>query len=351
MKASTEASFLAFIQSERQRIRRENKTSEGNEKMIRDIRQNMGDDLQTQINNRRKIQELTEASEKRCIPLAVFDETAKPFINYYYSQRFTEQKQTDEDYIEIFKRNLQPQKSTPHIKCTEYDICPECGNECVTSEEESVVVCSECGYTEHFIDCNSFSMAYGESVDYTTFSYKRINHLSEWLNHFQAKHTTTVPPDVIEKVMIYLKENRVVDVTFAKVKQALSAMCPRKYYDQAMQIWCSITNQKPLRLDPVCEEKIKLMFFKIQEPFERHRPSNRCNFLSYPYVMYKFCQLLHYEHLLPYLSLLKGKKKLQSQEAIFEKICKDLGWEFIPIHSHDKNGTSVEGDVLNQLLK
>ena len=33
---------------------------------------------------------------------------------------------------------------------------------------------------------------------------------------------------------------------------------------------------------------------------------------------------------LPLFSLLKGKEKLQRQDEIFEKICHELEWEFIP---------------------
>ena len=41
--------------------------------------------------------------------------------------------------------------------------------------------------------------------------------------------------------------------------------------------------------------------------------------------------MMRYHNLLPYLSLLKGKDKLQLQEEIFAKICGELGWKFIPI--------------------
>jgi hypothetical protein len=98
-----------------------------------------------------------------------------------------------------------------------------------------------------------------------------------------------------------------------------------------MQIWCKITGKQPLRLDPVVEEKLRLLFIQIQVPFKKHCPHGRKNFLSYPYCMYKFCQMLSYHNLLPYLSLLKGKEKLLLQEEIFKKICQELGWKFIPI--------------------
>ena len=46
------------------------------------------------------------------------------------------------------------------------------------------------------------------------------------------------------------------------------------------------------KLSPYLEDKLKLMFSEIQEPFEKHCPPTRKNFLSYSYVLYKFCELL-----------------------------------------------------------
>ena len=96
--------------------------------------------------------------------------------------------------------------------------------------------------------------------------------------------------------------------------------------------WDWITNQTPIRLSPQIEEKLRLLFIQIQRPFAKHCPKARNNFLSYPYCVYKFCQMLSLNYLLPFLCLLKGKEKLQTQEDIFQKICADLEWTFIPIH-------------------
>jgi hypothetical protein len=83
-------------------------------------------------------------------------------------------------------------------------------------------------------------------------------------------------------------------------------------------------------MKPEVEEQLCNMFQKIQEPFERHCPPDRINFLSYSYVIYKFCQLLGYHEYLPYFSLLKSKDKLRTQDKIWKNICLDIGWKFYP---------------------
>ena len=72
------------------------------------------------------------------------------------------------------------------------------------------------------------------------------------------------------------------------------------------------------------------MFKEIQIPFTNNCPENRKNFLSYSYVLHKFCELLELDHLLQYFSLLKSREKLQQQDSIWKKICNDLEWQYIP---------------------
>ena len=59
-------------------------------------------------------------------------------------------------------------------------------------------------------------------------------------------------------------------------------------------------------------------------------PPSRKNFLSYAYVLHKFCELLEFDDLLEYFPLLKSREKLHQQDIIWKKICRDLKWQFIP---------------------
>ena len=77
------------------------------------------------------------------------------------------------------------------------------------------------------------------------------------------------------------------------------------------------------------EDKLLQMFNDIQEPFEKHCPKNRKNFLSYSYTLYKFFQLLKKDEYLIYFPLLKSREKLFEQEFIWKQICEELGWTFI----------------------
>jgi hypothetical protein len=67
---------------------------------------------------------------------------------------------------------------------------------------------------------------------------------------------------------------------------------------------------------------------KIEEPFENNRPKHRLNLISYPYVLYKLCQLLGYNDYLKYFTLLKSTDKLFEQDKTWKKICISNGWKF-----------------------
>jgi len=71
------------------------------------------------------------------------------------------------------------------------------------------------------------------------------------------------------------------------------------------------------------------MFNKIQDPFAKHCPKERKNFLSYSYTLYKFFELLDKREYLIYFPLLKSREKLFEQEKIWTLICKELDWAFI----------------------
>jgi hypothetical protein len=336
---STYNTFLDFLQKQRNFVLQENKKIVQIKNNLQSYRQKIKSedlDRQTIIELKRKILSLEKSlteMEIKVTDLHKFDEELKIMLQLYHNSGQDNNHVNQQVFIDMYKQKFLLTETIPNIVSVEnLDTCQNCNTEYLRLIEDSALLCSSCGETKLYMDASISTIAYGDEIEYTSFSYKRINHLNEWLNHFQAKEASPVKDSVIEKIMKYLYEKRYTNpktITFSVIKKAQKVLGLRKYYDQTMQIWCRITGNKPVRLDPICEEKIRLMFIRIQEPFEKHCPKNRKNFLSYPYVIYKFCQMLGYDHLLSYFTLLKGKEKLKLQESIFKKICAEIGWTFI----------------------
>ena len=102
-----------------------------------------------------------------------------------------------------------------------------------------------------------------------------------------------------------------------------------KYYEHVPYITNILSGIRAPNMPQALEELLILMFKDIQKPFDDNCPSDRKNFLSYSYVLYKFCELLSEDTYLQYFPLLKSKEKLHQQDVIWKKICRDLRWEFI----------------------
>ncbi|ABU44142.1 hypothetical protein AR158_C597R [Paramecium bursaria Chlorella virus AR158] len=191
---------------------------------------------------------------------------------------------------------------------------------------QSDLVCNDCGATQPFIE------TYTGRESNEGMAYKRINHLAECLNALQGKEGTNVPQEVVNAVKAEFKKNRISttsEIKPSKVKQFLKKLGYSMYYENIYTIANMISGVPTLKLSRELEKRLKDMFFEIQEPFFRHKPPKRKNFLSYNYVLYKFAELLGEDDLLQYFPLLKCSKNLHNQDVIWKKICNDLKWQYI----------------------
>lgn len=211
--------------------------------------------------------------------------------------------------------------------------CPTCDVEMTFFQNEAMLSCPECGY-EEFILVDSEKPSYKDPPrEITYFAYKKSNHFNEWLAQFQAKESTDIPQDVIEAVLGELRKERIRDpkkVKKEKIREILQKLKMSKMYDHVQQIKNRIQQQMTsLTLSKEVEEKLQHMFKEIQPAFIKYCPKGRSNFLSYPYVLYKMCQLLEMDEFLPCFQLLKSREKLYQQDQVWQQICRELGWQFI----------------------
>lgn len=198
---------------------------------------------------------------------------------------------------------------------------------------ESELYCDKCGYTVDIL-VNSEKTSYKDVPrELSYFAYKRINHFNEWLAQFQAKETTIVPVKVFEDVRNELKKNinlKEDNIKYGLIRDILKTTNNNKYYEHIPLIINIVTGKDAPLLSSTHEEKLRNMFKEIQIPFMKHCPEDRKNFLSYSYVLHKFCELLELDDLLDFFPLLKSREKLKQQDKIWIKICKDLQWQYIP---------------------
>ena len=212
-----------------------------------------------------------------------------------------------------------------------YDICKHCSGELIPIENLGVLVCKKCSRQTNFLIEHEKPSYKEPPKEVCFYAYKRINHFREILAQFQAKETTQIPEKVLEDIKNQIKKERInlKQMTNKKAKDILKKLGYNKFYEHIPFIKDKLGIKPPV-MKPELEEKLCNLFMDIQQPYSRHCPDTRVNFLNYYYVLYKMCELLDEKKFLPYFPMLKDPVKRIEQDVIWKKICKELNWEFIP---------------------
>jgi hypothetical protein len=191
--------------------------------------------------------------------------------------------------------------------------------------DKSFLVCPNCGICQQTVE-QATELSYKELQDFDyrpQFTYDKMTHLEDWLRRFQAKENRSIPQEILDKVLLEANKERVQDLntlTEDKIKRYLKKLNLNDYYDNVIGIINRINGRPPFTLTPEVEDKIKIMFQQIQDPYDKFKPSGRKNFLSYSYTLHKFFQILGLHEFAKYFPLLKSTDKLRQQDDIFKKI-------------------------------
>jgi hypothetical protein len=226
--------------------------------------------------------------------------------------------------------SLQHENAIASSIAEDYGNCPLCDAEMFMND--TYLDCPACGFRD-FILVDSEKPSYKDPPrEMSYYAYKKINHLNEWLAQFQAKETTEISQAVLDQIRTELRKERITDMSKlkqSKLKEVIKKLKLVRCYDHAAHILNRLNGISAPVLSREIEEKLRYMFKEIQFSFVKHCPKKRSNFLSYSYVLYKFCELLELDEYLPCFPLLKSREKLYMQDKIWQKICEDMGWEFI----------------------
>jgi hypothetical protein len=217
------------------------------------------------------------------------------------------------------------EKSTEH--------CERCNIAREELSEEGILVCPGCGSEEYMLVVSDFPSFRDPPKERNNYAYKKINHLNEILNQFQAKESTIIPEEVMHEVICEIKKRRiqnVAELTEIGMREILKKLNRSKYYEHATHILSRLNGNPPPTITPEIEEKIRTMFQEIQAPFLLYCPDDRTNFLSYSYILYKFFELLELDEYKVYFPLLKSRDRLIAHDIIWKKICEFLRWEYVP---------------------
>lgn len=211
-------------------------------------------------------------------------------------------------------------------------LCPrdDCGKELIISFRDGSYYC-ECGFIEtSLVSIEKINYKEPSQEKNTNNAYRRVNHLTEIMSQIQANESTEIPQAVFIDIRRELKKKKInkARLDIFMLRRILKRLKKSKYYEHTPHILQIINGKEPPKFTKHHENKIKQMFRDIQKPFEIYRPPNRKNFLSYSYVLHKFCELLELDQYLDYFPLLKNINKLKQHDKIWKSICAHMKWKY-----------------------
>jgi hypothetical protein len=232
-------------------------------------------------------------------------------------------------------RNVNNEFTNPQDYIMSCDLCDVCEKgEMVPQDEEGIMICNnvQCGqFITYIVDSSKpNNKDPPNEVSYT--AYIRLNHFKEILSQFQAKETTQIPEEVIDKIRARIKKERITDmkqINYDKMREILRKLGLNKYFEHIQYI-NSIFGVKPPIMNEELHETLCVLFIEIQKPWAVHCPANRTNFFNYTYTLYQLCMLLDQTQYLPFIPMMKDREKQLEQDMIWKKVCEDLDWEFFP---------------------
>jgi len=268
-----------------------------------------------------------KAQSVTCLP-----SDANTFVKYLSQSAETTAPSKKKLYNEYVTRMKLNTGEAIDVKQAITEHCDKCNIAREEVSEEGILVCPNCGSEEYMLVVSDFPSFRDPPKERNNYAYKKINHLNEILNQFQAKESTIIPNEVMNEVVLEIKKRRiqnVAELTEKDMREILKKLNRSKYYEHATHIISRLNGNPPPTITPEIEEKIRTMFQEIQAPFLIYCPDDRTNFLSYSYILYKFFELLELDEYKVYFPLLKSRDRLIAHDQIWAKICDYLKWEFI----------------------
>ena len=238
---------------------------------------------------------------------------------------------------DVERRTFDCDRDDTDVQTSSYCTLCDSSTRFTLNESDAVRTCDECGCTKTYIGASSDRyLPYDFEVPPQSCPYRRSNHFQEWLNAFMARQSGFIPDDVFDGIRGELKKQRIVDMsvlTQQRLRTIMKTLRLNKYYENAQFILYHLKGVKAPTLSREVEDELRVMFNKIQAPFDRAvkkvAPERR-NFLSYSYTIYKMLELMELDYLLIYFPLLKSRTKLIVQDLIWKEICNEVKWRFIP---------------------
>lgn len=194
-------------------------------------------------------------------------------------------------------------------------------------------VCPSCGSEAKILVESEKSNPRDNPHENTCFAYERINHFKDHIARYQGKESTSIDPNVLSVIRYNFNREHGKDLSQLNenmVRRYLKnyiSLGYNKYYENIYKIIGMITGYQAIVLTPEIEETLYTMFRQLESAYEYYPLPDRSSFIPYPYIVYKFFQLLD---LNVYAKMIRREtEKWPELDKYWKKYCDHLGWNYI----------------------
>ncbi len=249
-----------------------------------------------------------------------------------FVQKGNQSKTTNKEAL--YKQYVSILRGEPRMDMAKEEPCAHCGHNQFLVNEESNYVCALCGIVhDKFTDHKPGYKEMQEREYRRKFRYERSNNFADCIDRAQGRERVDIPEKIMADLRTEIqKQNlRRGQITEHRVKTLLKHTGHNKYYKHKTHIRNKLlgTQQKDRFTDQQVAT-LKHMFAEVQLPFEKYCPDDRSSFLSYQYVLRKFCELLELDKIAVRFPYLKDRQKLRKHDTVWKNICSEVGYQFIP---------------------
>jgi hypothetical protein len=165
----------------------------------------------------------------------------------------------------------------------------------------------------------------------TRYKYSRKGHFKEAVEKFQGTQNSNIPKSLYDMIYDLIEKHKIKNLTKKQISMFLSESEEdyTDYYGDVNLIYFNITGIPPPSISDY-EEELYNMFDKQDEVYSKLKEKGEIKSLNVYYKLMKMLQILGYKCKSEDFNMLKTREKILEHDENWHKICKELGWNFIP---------------------
>lgn len=209
-------------------------------------------------------------------------------------------------------------------------VCSQCGPVSQAIIDTIYIICPNCGECEmKYMYISSSYVGFKEAIrnrNRMTSAYKRTAYFESLLSRIQAHHCLIISHETMNTIKDKMMMNGE-KYSNIRLKSILKEMKLTKFYKYSYALLSLLSKdyQKASLSYNECEQ-LKYLFRCIQMPYDKYKVVNRCNFMSYPFVLQKLFYQINRPDLCCMVSLPKNLELIYQNEIIWANIADELGW-------------------------